>query len=130
MQPSTYFYSSVTVHCSEKGGKPDRTPYPLSYGFRNPYINFKPEISHDYAQEPQRNCAFINLASGCGSPKNHPTLLFLKKSVLKIETIILTCLIYICCVMFAFSFLEMGKLYILCVKSFQEERETSYISYI
>ncbi len=31
------FYSSVTVHF--KGGKPDRKPYPLPYGLRNPYIN-------------------------------------------------------------------------------------------
>jgi hypothetical protein len=23
----------------EKGGKPDRKPYPLSYGLRNPYRN-------------------------------------------------------------------------------------------
>ncbi len=35
---------SSTVHLlytvNEKGGKPDRKPYPLPYGFRNPYRNF------------------------------------------------------------------------------------------
>jgi hypothetical protein len=32
--------------------------------------------------------------------------------------------------MFAFSFLEMGKLCILCVKSFQEERDIIYFIYL
>jgi hypothetical protein len=27
----------------EKRGKPDRKPYPLSYGLRNPYRNLKSE---------------------------------------------------------------------------------------
>jgi hypothetical protein len=27
----------------EKGGKPNRQPYPLPYGLRNPYRNLKPE---------------------------------------------------------------------------------------
>jgi len=30
----TYFHSKVTLHCKEKGGKPDRKPYPLPYGLR------------------------------------------------------------------------------------------------
>jgi hypothetical protein len=34
----------------EKGGKPDRKPYPLPYGLRNPYGNLKSQNSH--AQKP------------------------------------------------------------------------------
>ncbi len=45
----------------EKGGKPDRKPYPLPYGSRNPYR--KSENSQDYAQKPLWNCMFINSAS-------------------------------------------------------------------
>ncbi len=44
----------------EKGGKPDRKPYPLSFGIRNPHINIKSENSQDYTQKPQRN-AWIRL---------------------------------------------------------------------
>jgi hypothetical protein len=29
----------LTVSVKEKGGKPDRNPYPLPYGLRNPYRN-------------------------------------------------------------------------------------------
>jgi hypothetical protein len=47
----------------EKGGKPDRKPYPLPYGLRNPYINLKSEYSQDYAQIPQRNFIFMNSSS-------------------------------------------------------------------
>jgi hypothetical protein len=36
----------------EKGGKPDRKPYLLPYGLRNPYRNLKSENSQDYAQKP------------------------------------------------------------------------------
>jgi hypothetical protein len=36
----------------------------VPYGLRNPYRNFKSENSQDYAQEPQRNCRFLNAASG------------------------------------------------------------------
>ncbi len=35
----------------EKGGKPDRKPFPLPYGFKN---------SQDYGQKPPRNCTFMN----------------------------------------------------------------------
>jgi hypothetical protein len=45
------FLEFVTVHC--KGGKPDRKPYPLPYGLRNPYRNPNSENSQDYAQKPQ-----------------------------------------------------------------------------
>ena len=48
----------------EKGGKPDRKPYPLPYGLRNPYRNLKSENSQDYVEKPQRNLTFMNLASG------------------------------------------------------------------
>jgi hypothetical protein len=37
----------------EKGGKPDRKPYPLPYGLRIPYRNLKPDNSQVYAQKPQ-----------------------------------------------------------------------------
>jgi hypothetical protein len=49
------FYSSVTglYTVKEKEGKPDRKPYPLPYGLRNPYRNLKSVNSQDYAQKPQ-----------------------------------------------------------------------------
>jgi hypothetical protein len=37
------FYSALLYTVKEKGGKPDRKPYPLPYGLRNPYRNLKPE---------------------------------------------------------------------------------------
>jgi hypothetical protein len=37
----------------EKGGKPDRKPYTLPEGLRNPYRNLKSVNSQDYAQKPQ-----------------------------------------------------------------------------
>ncbi len=46
----------------EKGGKPDRKPYPLPYDLRNPYRNIKSN-SQDCAQKPQRNCTFMKLPS-------------------------------------------------------------------
>ncbi len=60
-QPLSYFYSSGTVQYTvkEKGGKPGK-PYPLPYGWRNPYRNLKSENSQDSAQTPQRNCTFMN----------------------------------------------------------------------
>jgi hypothetical protein len=54
----------LTVSVKEKGGIPDRKPYPLSYGLRNPYRNLKTENSQDYAQKPLRGCTFMNSASG------------------------------------------------------------------
>jgi hypothetical protein len=47
----------------EKGGKPDRKPYPLPYGQRNSCINRKYVNSQDYAQKPQQNCTFMKSAS-------------------------------------------------------------------
>ncbi len=56
--------SSVTVHCTgERRKKPDRKPYHLPYGLRNPYRNHKSETSQDNAQKPQPNCTFMNSAS-------------------------------------------------------------------
>ncbi len=46
----------------ERGGKPDRKPYPLPNDLRNPYRNLKSENSQDYAQKPERNCTFMNSA--------------------------------------------------------------------
>jgi hypothetical protein len=49
----------------EKGGKPDEKPHHLS---RNLYKNLKSDNSQDYAQKPQRNCTFMNSASGVMDP--------------------------------------------------------------
>jgi hypothetical protein len=58
-------YSTRTEYIvKEKRGKPDRKPYPLPFGLRNPYENLKSENSQDYAQKPQRNCTFMNSALG------------------------------------------------------------------
>jgi hypothetical protein len=46
----------------KKRGKPDRKPYPLPCGLRNPYRNLKSENSQDYAQKHQRYCMFMNSA--------------------------------------------------------------------
>jgi hypothetical protein len=54
----------IVIRLKEKGGKSDRKPYPLPYGLRNPNRNLKSENSQDYAQKPQRNCMFMNSASG------------------------------------------------------------------
>jgi hypothetical protein len=55
--------SRVQLLCTikEKGGILDRKP---SLWLRNPYRNLKSENSQDYAQKPQRNCTFMNSASG------------------------------------------------------------------
>jgi hypothetical protein len=66
----TYTISISTVKLlytvKEKGGKPVRKPYLLSYILRNPYINIKSENSQDYAQKPQPklNFMFVHSASG------------------------------------------------------------------
>ncbi len=52
----------------EKGGNPYLKPYPLPYSLRNSYRNLKSENFQDYAQKPQRNCTFMNSASGTGPP--------------------------------------------------------------
>jgi hypothetical protein len=40
---SCSFYSSLLYTVKETEGKPDRKPYPLLYGLRNPYRNLKSE---------------------------------------------------------------------------------------
>ncbi len=65
-----YFFKltqPLTVSVREQGGKLDRNPYPLLYGFRNPYKNLKSENSQDYAQKTQWNCTFMNSASAARS---------------------------------------------------------------
>ncbi len=64
MQPLTFFRVQLLYIVKENEGKPDRKPYPLPYGLRNPYRNLKSENSVDYAQKPQQNCTFMNSASG------------------------------------------------------------------
>ncbi len=60
------FQSFFLLHTvKEKGGKPERKPYPLPYGLRNLYRNLKSEAenSQDHAQKSQRSCTFMNSAS-------------------------------------------------------------------
>jgi hypothetical protein len=51
----TVFTVQLLYPVKEKGGDPDRKPYPLPYGLRNQYRNLKSENSQDYAQKTQRN---------------------------------------------------------------------------
>jgi hypothetical protein len=46
------FPKLITVHGKGERRKPDRKPYPLSNGLRNPYRNLKSENSQEYAQKP------------------------------------------------------------------------------
>jgi hypothetical protein len=63
-QPLTVSTVQLLYTVKEKGGKPDRKPYPRPYGLRNPYRNLKKyENSEDYAQKPQQNCTFMNSVS-------------------------------------------------------------------
>ncbi len=57
------FWIQLLYPVKEKGEKPDKKPYPLPYGLRNPYRNLKSENFQDYTQKPQRNYTFINSAS-------------------------------------------------------------------
>ncbi len=63
------FYSQLVYTVKENGGKADREPHPLPPSLRNPYRNLKSENSQDYAQKPQRNCTFMNLASRQTGPE-------------------------------------------------------------
>ncbi len=56
--------TSYSFRKGEWSKKPDRKPYPLPYGLRNPYRNIKTGNYKDNAQEPQWNCTFMNSASG------------------------------------------------------------------
>ncbi len=72
MQPLTVSTAQLPYTVKEKGGKPDRKPYPLPCSLRNPSRNLKAENSQDYAQKPQPICTFMNSASGyilCGPTK-------------------------------------------------------------
>jgi hypothetical protein len=44
-QPLTVSKDQLLFAVREKGEKPDRKPYPIPYGLRNPYGNLKPENS-------------------------------------------------------------------------------------
>jgi hypothetical protein len=50
MQPLIVSTVQLLYTVKDKGGKPDRKPYPLPYGFKNPYRNLKSENSQYYAQ--------------------------------------------------------------------------------
>jgi hypothetical protein len=91
------FYSSDMYTVKEKG----RKPYPLSYGLNNPYRNLKYENSQDYAQKPQRNCTFINLASESTTPlvaelSVHYIQFINKNPLFVVLRILLTCIQILC----------------------------------
>jgi hypothetical protein len=52
-QPLTVFTVQLQYTVKEKGGKTERKPFPLPYGFRNPNRNLKSGNSQDYAQKSQ-----------------------------------------------------------------------------
>ncbi len=52
------------LHCKGERRKTWQKPPLPSLCFRNPYKNLTSENSQDYAQQPQRNCTFMNWASG------------------------------------------------------------------
>jgi hypothetical protein len=60
---TSYSFYIASLYTKEEEGKPSRKPYPLPYGSRNPYRNLKSENSKDCAQNPPRNCTFMNSAS-------------------------------------------------------------------
>jgi hypothetical protein len=64
MQPLTVSTAQLPYTVKEKGGKPDRKPYTLPCGLKNPSRNLKAENSQDYAQKHQPICTFMNSASG------------------------------------------------------------------
>jgi hypothetical protein len=64
-QPLKVSRAQLLYTVKEKRGKPDRKPYSLPNGFRNQYRDLMSEDSQDHAQKPQRNCMFMNSASGC-----------------------------------------------------------------
>jgi hypothetical protein len=62
-QPLTVSTVLLLYTVKEKGGKPDRKPYPLPFGLRNSYRNLKTENSQNYDQKPRRNFTLLNSAS-------------------------------------------------------------------
>jgi hypothetical protein len=59
-QPLIVSSGQLLYTIKKKGGKPDRKPYLLSYGLRNPSRNLKSKNSQNYAQKPQQNFTFMN----------------------------------------------------------------------
>jgi hypothetical protein len=57
-------HATSYVSVKEKRKKPDRKPYHLPYGLRNPHRNLKTETSQDYAQKPNKIVHSMNTASG------------------------------------------------------------------
>jgi hypothetical protein len=51
MQPLTVSTVHLLYTEKEKGENPNRKPYPLPYGLRNPYRNLKSENSQGYARK-------------------------------------------------------------------------------
>ncbi len=61
-QPLTVFTVQLLYTVKEKGGKPDRKPFPPpTLWVKNPYRNLKSENSQDYAQKTQWTCTFTDL---------------------------------------------------------------------
>ncbi len=54
-KPLTVSTVQLLYTVKEKKGKPDRKPYPLSYGLGNPYRNLKSENSQDYCMPRNLN---------------------------------------------------------------------------
>jgi hypothetical protein len=50
-QPLTVSTVQLLYTVKEKGGQPDRKPYPLPSGLRNPYRKLKSENSQEFAGE-------------------------------------------------------------------------------
>ncbi len=50
-QPLAVSTVQLLYTVKQKGGKPNRKPYPLPYGLRNPHRNLQSENSQDYAPE-------------------------------------------------------------------------------
>jgi hypothetical protein len=60
-QPLTVSSVQLLYNVKEKGGKPDRKPYPLPYGLRNLYQRTRKIMPRNLNEI---NCTFMNSASG------------------------------------------------------------------
>jgi hypothetical protein len=58
MQPLTVSTVHLLYTVKEKGGNPDRKPYPLPYGLRNPYRNLKLEFGCRLFKYPDNHDTF------------------------------------------------------------------------
>jgi hypothetical protein len=65
-QPLTGSTVELLYAVKEKGGKPDRKPYPLPYGLRNPYRNLSLRTLKIMPENLNKltKCMFMNSASG------------------------------------------------------------------